>query len=196
MCSSLESDQLAFTSLETIGASTFAGCDSLTTFNVSALKTIGTQAFSGCSELVIITLENVTTIGARAFEDCAKIETIVAENLTDIGDEAFLGTSLSSITYSSIKNIGKYAFAYTQLEGRTDGTLVIPVTVETIGEGAFSGLTALTAFSIDSSNKNYTVLDGILYETFESRCQIVRKVWHRARFSFFWENLFWMPSER
>lgn len=167
MCSSLESDQLAFTSLETIGASTFAGCDSLTTFNVSALKTIGTQAFSGCSELVIITLENVTTIGARAFEDCAKIETIVAKNLTDIGDEAFLGTSLSSITYPSIKNIGKYAFAYTQLEA-TDGTLVIPETVETIGEGAFSGLTALTAFSIDSSNKNYTVLDGILYETFEN----------------------------
>ena len=42
-------------------------------------------------------------------------------------------------------------------------TVYIPASITSIGDGAFAGCTALTAFTIEAENKNFSVKDSVLY---------------------------------
>ena len=129
-----------------------------TTYNVTS---IGSWAFCDCSGLTLITIPNsVTSIGSYAFQDCSGLTSITIPNsVTSIGDYAFLFCDgLTSITVSS-GNI-KYdsrnycnAIIETSSNTLTIGckNTVIPNTVTSIGNNAFSGCSGLTSIDIPNS---------------------------------------------
>ena len=108
-----------------------------TTYKVT---TIGDSAFSDCDNLTSVTIPNgVTTIEGYAFSYC---------------------TGLTSVTIgNSVTTIGKNAFY--NCNGLTSVT--IPSSVTTIGENAFLYCNGLTEINVNDNNKEYSSIDGVLY---------------------------------
>lgn len=139
-CTKLESVTYeAGSTLETIGASAFAGCSSLTSINIPAgVTSIGASAFTGCTALESVTYEAGTqleTIGESAFAACSSLASVIIPvGVTSIGASAFEGcTSLTSVT------------AY-------------PQTPPTLGEDAFKEINGNVAFTV--RNDSYETADG------------------------------------
>ena len=128
-------------SVTSIGEIAFSYCDSLTSITIpDSVTSIGESAFNGCTSLTSITIPNgVTSIGGWAFSGCTSIKSITIPNsVTSIGSSAFYWcTSLTSIT--------------------------IPDSVTSIGNWAFSGCSSLTAINVATGNKNYTSVNGVLF---------------------------------
>ena len=145
----------------TLGASAFANCNQLATVSLgNALQTIGSSAFYYCNQLDEIVLPNtLTEIGSNAFQYCSIVEIIIPDSVTSLGSGAFGDcynlqsvvwnnrlTSIPSETFRNcnsltsfeflehVKTIDSYAFAGAGFE-----EIVIPDTVESIANGAFSG---------------------------------------------------------
>ena len=105
-----------------------------------SVTNIGNSAFYGCSSLTSITIpDNVTSIGGYAFYNCSNLTSItIPDSVTSIGDWAFYNCSkLTSIT--------------------------IPDSVTSIGRYAFDGCNSLTSIYVDKNNKEYSSLNGVLY---------------------------------
>ena len=87
--------------------------------------------------------------------------TIDGYKVTGIGWCAFSGcTGLKSITIpSSVTEIGGYAFR--GCKGLK--SITIPSSVTEIGENAFRGCKGLTSITADKNNKNYTSVNGVLF---------------------------------
>ena len=113
----------------------------------NTLTTIGDSAFSG-SVIKNITLpSNLEIIGEGAFEDsfdCSILESIkIPKSVHTIEDAAFNSNSnLKSLTFevdeegsSNLKTIKSSAFSETSIEN----PIIIPSSVETIGNSAFAG---------------------------------------------------------
>jgi len=148
-----------------IGVWAFNGCSSLTSVTIpSSVTSIGELAFSHCSSLTSVTIpSSVISIGPGAFRYCSNLTNVtIPSSVTSIGRSAFWDcSSLTSITvdnrnpsYASIdsvlfdKNI-RTLIKYP--ESRNQSTYVIPSSVTTIGEGAFSNCRSLTSVTIPSS---------------------------------------------
>ena len=104
----------------------------------------------------------VTVIGERAFYGCTGLTSVTIPNsVTEIGYYAFYGcTGLTSVTIpSSVTKIENNTFK--ECTGLTSVT--IPSSVTVIGEHAFGGCTGLKNITVDKSNKNYTSVDGVLF---------------------------------
>ena len=129
-----------------------------TTYRVTS---IGNYAFSTCTELTSITIPNsVTSIGAQAFSDCTGLTSITIPNsVTSIGESAFAGCSeLTSIvvdTGNTKYNSRDNCNAIIETESNTLITgcknTIIPNSVTSIGECAFSSCTGLTSITIPNS---------------------------------------------
>lgn len=106
--------------------------------------------------------EGVTSIGDRAFVGCRNLSNVQLPNsLTLINDSAFGGcTSLTSVTIpDGVKRIDNSAF-----EGCTSLTsVIIPDSVTSIGDDAFLGCISLKSIEISDNNKNYSSVDGVLF---------------------------------
>ena len=147
--------------MEEIGYCAFQGCRSLHFINIRSLNKIGVKAFSQCTSLQEVDFNFfVKTIDDRAFEDCKKLtHVILPDSLIELGENVFSGcTSLRSISFpGSLERIESVCNGCSSLrrvslsEGnRTIGTsafnnlplldkLVLPNSLEEIGEYAFSG---------------------------------------------------------
>ena len=70
------------TSVNTIGAYAFDGCENLTNISIPiSVKSIGNQAFSWCRNLTNISIPNsVTDIGEEAFMGCESLKSIILPN--------------------------------------------------------------------------------------------------------------------
>ena len=95
-----------------------------------------------CADTRIKTLiidEGVTSIGDRAFQDCRNLSNVKLPNsLTLIYNDAFSNcTSLASV--------------------------IIPDSVTSIGDDAFLGCISLKSIEISDNNKNYSSVDGVLF---------------------------------
>ena len=127
--------------VKTIGVGAFKNCNSLTSISIgNSVTTIGDLAFTDCDGLTSVTLPNsVTTIGGYAFSDCTGLTSVtIGNNVTTIGGYAFSNcTGLSSVT--------------------------IPNSVTTIGDAAFSNCKGLIKINVDDNNKEYSSIDGVLY---------------------------------
>lgn len=122
-----------------IGDYAFYRCDNIKELVApSTLKSIGNHAFSDCDNLSVLKLnEGLTTIGDYAFYDCYNIkELIIPNSVTSMGKSAFAYCNrLKSITIGSgLKEISNGAFQSVSAD-----SVSIPLSVESIGEWAFSG---------------------------------------------------------
>ena len=172
-------------SVTSIGDDAFFGCDGLTSITIpEGVTSIGEDAFSSCSGLTSITIpSSVTSIGDWAFLGCRGLTSItIPSSVTSIGDGAFLGcrglTSIvvesgnsvydsrencnaiietsenvliagcqNTIIPSSVTSIGNRAFS--GCRGLT--SIMIPGSVTSIGDGAFEDCSGLTSITIPSS---------------------------------------------
>lgn len=110
----------------------------------------------------VIIKNGVTSIGSYAFEDCTSLTSVTIPNsVTSIGDWAFDGcTSLTSVTIpNSVTSIGSSAFRYcTSL-----ANITIPDSVINILGNVFIYCDSLTSIEVSDNNKNYSSVDGVLF---------------------------------
>lgn len=169
-CSSLATLTM---SVAEAGDSAFEGCSSLSSgLDLSNLTKAGNAAFKNCKLLTVTSLPLAESVGDEAFYGCEAVQSLAMEKVTSVGARAFMSSGLRSVSIPRVEKIGKYAFAYTRLGNDSNGKWEIPATVSSIGEGAFSGLTFVTAFSI-GENAKFFVEDGILYERIPNGVQVL-----------------------
>ncbi len=164
VCPALKSVTVGNT-LEIINMSSFYGCSNLESVTLgNSIKTIGYEAFYGCSSLKTILIpESLTQIDGGAFYGCSSLESFsIPKNVTSIGNRTFVGcSSLKSITgHNDITSIGELAFtSCTMLEYFTIGD-----SIETIGIQAFHDTKSLKAINVSENNKNFSSVDGVLFD--------------------------------
>ena len=158
-CNSLDLDKLP-SSLTSIGAGAFRSTKTSSVVVPDGLTTISDTAFYGCYNLSSLDLNNVTSIGKNAFQGCTKLTSLnIPAFLSSIEYNSFAGNKIEQITVSGntkfkVENGCLLNYAGTQLlmvpGGRTD-ELVIPSSVTSIREYAFSGCTKNLSVTIPSS---------------------------------------------
>lgn len=140
-----------FSSLKSIGESTFDSCTSLNSIIIpNSVTEISTYAFNTCTSLTSITIpSSVTSIGYGAFQYCTSLISIVIPNtIALLADNLFYGcTSLISIVIpNSITTIGYQTFI--NCIGLT--SITIPSSVTAIGEIAFQDCINLATVTIEA----------------------------------------------
>ena len=151
-------------SVTCIGNWAFAYCGSLIEITIPySVTNIGEQAFYVCENLKCVTIQNgVTSIGADAFGFCDSLtEITIPDSVTSIGDSAFEDCdSLTCITIpNSVISIGYSAFF--GCDSLTEITIHDSVT--SIGDYSFCGCSKLKNIYVDSANKNYCSVNGVLF---------------------------------
>ena len=137
------------------------------------VTSIGEYAFSGCTGLMSIAIpDGVTSIGDYAFYDCTGLMSItIPDGVTSIGEDAFY--NVPNIVYSG--NLSGAPWGARALNGfvedglvyedssktkllacsaSKEGTVVIPSSVTSIGEYAFSHCTGLTSITLPDGVTN------------------------------------------
>lgn len=151
----------------------FAGCSSLISANIpTSVTSIGFMTFYDCSSLdSIIIPSTVTAIEPNAFRGCVNLTSIVVENDNTVYDSrngcnAIIVTASNSLIKgcnttvipSSVSSLGDYAFS-----GCSDiESIVVPQSVTDIGEAAFKDCTNLSHVEIQCpiATLNRLVFDG------------------------------------
>ena len=148
-----------------IGWGAFQQCHSLSSINIPANVTyIGSGAFSDCISLSEIDMRcNLDSIQPRTFEACISLDSIdIPSSVKKIGNTAFMGCEkLKKIVIPSlVTEIGERAFRGCE----NIFSIRIPASVTNIGDGAFSNCKQLIAINVDTVNKKYKSLDGVLFD--------------------------------
>lgn len=166
--------------LRIIGPEAFSNCNRLKTLPLpESLMRIETEAFHVCSQLKEMTIPpNVNYVGVGAFAGCSKLTSLTFEEgaLTEIGSYAFYHSGLSEVTLpKSLILLGDHVFSDSTLltsviippDGRLEvigdyafekdtglTSLILPPSLKSIGEGAFSLCTELTAVTFAAAENN------------------------------------------
>ena len=169
-CSKLSSITLPG-SISSIEMGMFENCFNLTSITIpNSVTSIGNEAFSGCSKLTSVTIPNsVMSIGKEAFEWCSNLTSMIVESNNVYYDSrnncnAIIETSTNTliagcnntIIPNSVKSIGDYAFSH--CSGLT--SISIPNSVTSIGSRAFSSCSGLTSIMVEESNSIYDSRDN------------------------------------
>ena len=127
----------------------------------NSVTSIGESAFTYCTKLTSILIPNsVVKIGDRAFVSCNGLTSIIIpKSVTSIGNYAFDGCSgLTSVVvdkdngrYDSRDNCNAIIETYTNKLVVGCKNTIIPNSVTTIGDGAFSRCFGLTSITIPNS---------------------------------------------
>ena len=161
--------------LEELSGNLFQNAKNLTKVvfdGTNHLKMISSDIFLNCSKLETFTVpKTVTTIASGAFKGTQGLKTVEFENgsvLERIGTGAFADCGITHITLpESIKLIQELAFDHcTNLT-----EIKLPKNLQEVQKGAFNFCENLLKFIVDSDNKKYSTLDGML-------CDIKKEVLH------------------
>ncbi len=162
-CTSLASVSIPY-SVTSIEERTFSNCTSLTGATIpNSVTNIGWAAFGGCTSLINVSIpDSVTTIGPWAFSGCTSLASVtIPASVDNIGLSAFLGCNkLASISvdegnanYSSLDDVlfNKDRTTLIEYAGGKSGAYVVPNSVTSIGDYAFTGCTNLINVGFPSS---------------------------------------------
>ena len=170
-CESLQSITIP-NSVKSIGNYAFRNCESLQSVTIpNSVTKIGNEAFWGCDSLQSVTIPNsVTSIGDKAFNDCKSLQSITIPNsVRNIGNHAFFGCNICfficNSTYFQNDDVCLFNKDKTAIVSRIKDCVnyIIPNSVTSIGDDAFSGCESLQSVTIPNS------VTSIGYEAF-SRC--------------------------
>ena len=148
-----------------IGSWAFADCNKLCVVELpNTITCIEEMAFFGCERLTSIVLPcSVTRVGKSAFLYCELTSLHIPDSVTEIGDRAFDDSLIPAYNAHIFANmphstIGEYsipdgiktitagAFSYRKIT-----SIVIPASVERIGEEAFGGCNGLVSVTCKAS---------------------------------------------
>ena len=177
-CTNLKSINLPATQ-KTLPTSFLEGCSSLESIELPAtLTTINTDVFYNCSKLANVNLhEGLTTIGLRAFYNCKLTEITIPSTVTSIGNSAFKGNPTTTIVwkpadcsigsdseapfYSINSQVTSFTFAngvevvpaYICKNMSLLDTIVLPASVNRLGQYAFMNCTNLKSINLPVTQK-------------------------------------------
>ena len=158
-------------SVTSIGDGAFRGCSGLTELTLpNSVTSIGDGAFRGCTGMTELTLPNsVTSIGESAFSGCSGLEKIAVESgnscydsrdncnsIIDTETNTLIVGCKNSVIPNSVTSIGDSAFS--GCSGMTE--LILPNSVTSIGNYAFSDCSGLEKITVDRGNKRYDSRDN------------------------------------
>ena len=120
------------------------------------VTTVSDDAFTDCKNLTCLSLpESMTQIGKNSFAGTALTEVTIPKAVTQIGEGAFhtkgsllaIEVDPANTTYADVEGslLTKDKKTLIQVPEGTEGTYLVPETVETIGSGAFSDCANITA---------------------------------------------------
>lgn len=149
-------------SVTSIGKFAFYKCSGLTTMSIpNSVTTIDEGAFELCSGLTTLSIGNsVNSIGRNAFQKCTGLSSIIVDSenrkfdsrencnaiIESASNKLFYGCKSTIIPYS-VTTIGEYAFSGCS----TLTSITIPSSVSSIGNQAFRECTGLTSVTIPYS---------------------------------------------
>lgn len=146
-----------------IGNNAFYNNDSLKEINLSGVKTIRYNAFGYGDNLKSANLgENLISIENYAFQNCPNLETVsLPECLTSIYSYAFQNCNkLTGIEIpDKVTNLTDYTFS--NCSALKDVSIGSGCT--SISTTAFVGTSSIDKITVSVDNKNFTVVDGVLY---------------------------------
>lgn len=146
-----------------IGDYAFYNNDSLKRVDLSGVKTIRYNAFGYGDNLISADLgEDLVSMGSYAFQNCPNLETVtLPESLTTIYDYAF--RNCSKLTSIDIPNKVTWLNNNTFENCSSLKDVSIGSGCTSISATAFVGTCAIDKITVSEDNKNFTVVDGVLY---------------------------------
>ena len=145
-----------------IGNSAFSRCSGLTSINIpNSITSIGEGAFSSCSGLTSVNIPNsVTSIGQGAFSNCSGMTSMTVDidntafdsrdncnAIIETATNTLIAGCKNTVIPNSVTSIGNSAFS--GCSGMT--SVNIPNSVTSIGNSAFSRCSGLTSVNIPNS---------------------------------------------
>ena len=142
----------------------FLGCDYIETVTLGPdVEEIGLYAFQNCTNLKEVNFDDaIGVLEAGAFKGCKSLKAadFSESTLAAIGYEAFAGcSSLEEVKLpETLSDIGDFAFANTKFKEIGFGK-----NVNALGANSFVGNTALETINVVDNNKDFSSIDGVLY---------------------------------